>query len=461
MNKIIERVYVSFDIVLVSPLSIGSGENQNTDMDIIRDCEEMPFIPASSICGVLRHWMGKSCGKDDENELFGGIPLFEDTKGRMSRITFYDAFLKDSIEDNKAKISVRDMVRLDINKSSDNKFDAEILEAGATFSIKFEISKRENDKFDCLKNIAFIMAGIEIDRVRLGRKTRRGFGKIKIDKDTINLKQIKFFNKENIREWIDFKWEDIEGSNTEESFIEMLNQTKEELEKNQDDITITADLQIKHSLMIRSYLRSKEFDVNTDYEQLKAYNEHGELLPVISGSSWAGAFRHHGIKLMLENGWGSKIDIIESGFGNEDKIKKAPSKIDFSESHVKDSTSHFLTRVKIDRFTGGAAESALFSEIPSFGGNTKLTINISSWKNNFKNAFSGLMLLILRDIYNGILAIGGETSIGRGIMNENDKEFFESVDIKGIEGKDTNEKYLNLLRCFVGYIKDEEGEYCE
>jgi CRISPR/Cas system CSM-associated protein Csm3 (group 7 of RAMP superfamily) len=70
-------------------------------------------------------------------------------------------------------------------------------------------------------------------------------------------------------------------------------------------------------------------------------------------------------------------------------------------------------RVSIDRFTGGARETALFSEQPAFGGNeTTLTIDIRLI--NPKDHEIGMLLLLLKDLWTGDLPLGGESGVGRG-----------------------------------------------
>jgi CRISPR/Cas system CSM-associated protein Csm3 (group 7 of RAMP superfamily) len=70
-------------------------------------------------------------------------------------------------------------------------------------------------------------------------------------------------------------------------------------------------------------------------------------------------------------------------------------------------------RVAIDRFTGGAYETALFSEQPIFGGpDSRLTIRLRII--NPKDYEIGLLLLLLKDLWTGDLALGGESSVGRG-----------------------------------------------
>ncbi len=71
------------------------------------------------------------------------------------------------------------------------------------------------------------------------------------------------------------------------------------------------------------------------------------------------------------------------------------------------------SRIKIDRFTGGAYPTALFSEQPVFAkDDTELTLYLELLSP--KDYEIGLLLLLLKDLWTGDLPLGGEISVGRG-----------------------------------------------
>jgi hypothetical protein len=70
-------------------------------------------------------------------------------------------------------------------------------------------------------------------------------------------------------------------------------------------------------------------------------------------------------------------------------------------------------RIAIDRFTGGAYHGALFEEKPIFGGDETI-VTIELELRNPYNHEIGLLLLLLKDLWTSDLAVGGESSIGRG-----------------------------------------------
>ena len=90
------------------------------------------------------------------------------------------------------------------------------------------------------------------------------------------------------------------------------------------------------------------------------------------------------------------------------------SKISFSESRISGAMAKTLSHNAIDRFTSGTVEGALFKEQTYYYGTTKLIIgwNGGTMDNETKSALAAT----IADIHYGFLAVGGETSIGRGLF---------------------------------------------
>lgn len=53
MTKL-KKVYYQLKLSQISPLRIGNGENDISDNDLMCDSRGIPFIPGSSMAGVLR-----------------------------------------------------------------------------------------------------------------------------------------------------------------------------------------------------------------------------------------------------------------------------------------------------------------------------------------------------------------------------------------------------------------------
>ncbi len=142
MRKITKKKYLRIKFKITSPLSIGSGENEKTDKDIIRNSQGIPYIPASAIAGVVREKLDnkkaeKYLGKVTINQNAGSEVREE--MAVESRVIFYDANI---CGEQKERISIRDSVALDDYKTAKKgaKFDMEVIEPGIQFETFFEQS---------------------------------------------------------------------------------------------------------------------------------------------------------------------------------------------------------------------------------------------------------------------------------------------------------------------------------
>lgn len=376
------RRYYFIKIKLVSPLSLSSGMNENTDSDVLLDSRDKPYIPATSIAGVI----GSDPDTKIKSRLYGS-----DTDGnyKKSRVIFYDAVYYD--EEN-AVVSVRDSVALE-NKIGINgaKFDFEIIEPGICFIsyIELDDSVSDDDEKLLLRQLAKLDQGV----LRFGHKTTRGYGQVKIEE-----MYKKAFS--DITDWLEFDMYDKACWN---------NADKVDLAAAFDkrDI-IKLSLKLKSALSIRSYTTELPENIDgtaPDYKFLSLRN--GD--PVIPGTSWAGAFRE---RFKQFRG----IEKTKALFGhveqNTGKMQK--SKITFSESvFFGGYEKKLITRNSIDRFSAATNDRALYSELTIYGGTTELIITVPS---DTEKPDKAALFAVIADLHNGFLAIGGLTSVGRGLF---------------------------------------------
>ena len=90
----------------------------------------------------------------------------------------------------------------------------------------------------------------------------------------------------------------------------------------------------------------------------------------------------------------------------------------------------FITRNSIDRFTAGTKDSALYKEKTCYNGNCDLEIFIN--KNGLKDAKKNIALIcaVICDLDKGYLAVGGLTSVGRGMFT------VENITVNGTDVTD-------------------------
>lgn len=409
------RRYFSFDIVLVSSLSLGSGLNENTDSDVLLDSRDKPYIPATSIAGVL----ASRLGKEDKERLCGKIS--DNGENKQSHVIFYDALYAGESE---PVISVRNSVHLMDKVGEDGaKFDFEIVESGVRFRTYIELddSVSADDEKLFLSQLAALNSGI----LRFGHKTTRGYGQVRLE----NVRRLAF---DDISKWLRFDMYDDDCWTGAE--------TVEPPETGSDTDIIELELELKSALSIRSYTTEVAADgepTAPDFKYLSLRN--GK--PVIPGTTWAGVFRDGvarllGVNKMTDAKMQELFGYVEQGT----KITQK-SKITFSESVFEDGTyeKKLITRNSIDRFSAATNDGALYTELTIYSGKTSLIVTLPKGTDiDLKTA----LLAAFADLDNGFIAVGGLTSVGRGLFEiktlrlngEDMTDKFKAYDLKDIFG---------------------------
>lgn len=403
-------------IILNSPLNVSGGNEENTDRDILVDFYGNPFIPGSSIAGSMRKWSlsESKYGRELVDNLFGNN---DNTNSKMSSVYFSDLKITDY------KICQRDEIKVDENKITEKtaKYNFEIIETGAKGLLKIKLILREldfnNTKYidNCLKLIKEAFDALNSNDIVFGFKKSRGFGRFCVEnqkyeisafKDNIKIDNIEIDNIgiNPISKYIDFDWNDNEivwKTNICEKYI------------SSEYIKIVIPLKLIGGISIREY--SSKIN-EADYQHI-CCNEKA----VIPATSWNGAIRHRAISILKEVlKESSSIEKAENELNNvwgtnEDKYKA--SSVIFEESIIEGSEPLIITRNKINRFDASTVNGSLYTEISQFEGTTKLVVKIKNEENNFW--LVGLLNLVFKDLYNGLLSVGGQTTIGRGIFKLN------------------------------------------
>lgn len=420
-RKVIGRTVISGTLVLDTPAHFGNGDAAGvSDMPLLYDPSDgiTPVLTGSSIAGALRCYLrelengyGQKSKKQDYSErLFGGLI---DATTNQSWLLIDDAFGKET------GIELRDGVSLDAatrTACDGMKYDIELLAAGTKFPITMEFihSSASND---LLPVLAAALHGLSRGEIGLGQRKRRGFGRCHVPEWQIS--KYSMIEPEGMVAWLTHN---TSASEKGSDILKLLG-IKEPMADKRDWFQIEASFQIPDSMIIRSYSESPG---SPDMSHLHSHRS-GRQVPIISGTSLAGALRARSLRIaktILGGGKAEKMvdgmfgKSIENKTAKEEKTEHAQetmigSRIIIQESQIMGGNEFILNRVKIDRFTGGAYPSALFSEQPLFGG-AQSEVSLRIVLRNPEAAEIGLLLLVLKDLWTGDLPIGGESSIGRG-----------------------------------------------
>lgn len=435
-----------------TPIVIGSGrKTMLTDSEILKDYNGLPYIPGTSIAGVIRHALPMDLG----NKFFG---LKDDKNNKGSEIIFSEAKLLNGsglvidrlcdTYDNFSKrfknLPKRNHVRISHRGVAEDhgKFDEEVIYKGCRFCFEIEMVARSSEKEYASNTFDQVLTEIQKDTFRIGGGTRVGFGKmhpVSIKKRSFDLKK-----KEELSSYLatnsslekDYSgWEDFKNNSI----------------KDQNWIKYSLTLKPMDFFSFGSGKGDNDVDtvpVKESYVKWDGNNgffvENALLIPA---SSLKGALAHrvayyynlkHKIYAMqipveeFENYTGSNNPAVRMLFGCQkegegETVQKRGIAI-FNDIFADYPGDKILNHVAIDRFTGGAMDGALYSE-KVVDGKGELTFHtevliekLPAIDNNdinaqtiYKDAIEAFEKA-LGDIDKGLLPLGGGNGRGHGIF---------------------------------------------
>lgn len=448
MNKssVIGKILISGDLLLKSPLLIGDGSGETVDnfrdVNVIKNLQGKPFIPGTSFCGVLREWF-ESVSAEWTPKIFG------DANKMQSSIQLEDIVLTGS------DIISRDGVRIDGVTGTGvkgGKYDFEVVERGATGKLHLLITVRgihvdknfgdKNYSLDELCKVVAILLRKLLSGLHIGALTTKGFGFVVVE--NLDARLFDFRDKNHVAAWLFKKPSDKKILPSDEKFS-----------VNKNDFVVDAVFKFKSSFIIRDYeVGTADKEKNISSVTLKSRNDF-----VIPGTSLKGIFRHRAEYICDK--LGIDKEFLNDLMGNSNDDKKIKSRFIVAESYIEPTAFNEFnhTRTKIDRFTGGILQGTLFTTKPAYQKkNSAPVLKIHFEIHDAKDFEAGLAIFLLRDLWLGYVAIGGEKSIGRGTLEGisaqirfNGKIYKFGTNGKILDGdKSELEKFAGALKNFSG-----------
>lgn len=400
-SSLIGKILIKGDLILKSPLLIGDGtsdtqdnrseeiSNKFRDVHVLKNHDGKPFIPGTSLCGVLRDWL-KNKNKTSPECL---PEIFGDANDMQSSIQFND------IELPNGKIISRDGVRLDGLTDvvdGDGKYDYEVIERGAAGNLRILINLRGCHSTENISEVTAQMLRKLQDGIRLGALTTKGFGLVTVE--NLDASFYDFRDGEAVAAWL------LGNSSTKKIAPSAKSNSASE-----KDFVVDAEFIFNSSFIIRDYDVTKtDRDKNISAVMLKSRADF-----VIPGTSLKGILRHRAEYICNKLGFAK--DFLEDLMGFTGK----KSRLIVAESYVapKNFAEVEHTRNKIDRFTSGTLQGTLFTTKPAYQKISDApTFKLHFEIHNAEDHEAGLAIFLLRDLWLGRVAVGGEKSIGRGTV---------------------------------------------
>lgn len=462
MNNMEHNGYQNQDICFLArivleaetPLKIGSGHgNVMTDSAIVRDVNNLPFIPATTLQGILRHALAD---KTMAERMMGWQ---EGGNGRGSFLTISEAKLvnekgkpmdglQDRAETEKDEflryftmMPIRQHVRISHKGTAENqgKFDEEVVVRGTRFCFDVQLeADAANGENDFLK----FLSHLKDKTFRIGGGSRKGFGKVKVVQ--VYYCKLDFNNPDDFKAYM----------NKPACLAEPWDRYK--------PLAITADVEqaVTHYelrlhpldfILFSSGLGDENSDMAIVHEPIIEWTEgQGHWLDekstlVIPASSVKGAIAHrtafHYNRLCgafaddntEQAKTGNDNPAVRSLFGyagsgdGKDKQRGRVLFTDIVAKRIAEDEPKILNHVKIDRFTGGTINGALFCEEPLFADKEEVKLCMDVIGNSDDENVIKAFECALSDICHGLLPLGGGVNRGngrfQGTMIRNGKEY--------------------------------------
>lgn len=430
--QIIGKILLKATITNTSPLLIATGKGDTTDFEVIKDKNGKPFIPAAGFAGMLRASFEAHKSRFDTGHLkyFWGTDADETKKienvTKKGQIYQSHIIIDDLRLQGEHALAVRDGVAIEHKTNTaqkGSKYDYELIEKGAKFSLQMEITIRDGfDKGIFLQFLHYIIENGKQGHYQQGAFKTNGFGILewakKEDKNEDVNVYVFDFPKDG-KAWLAYCKNNETSAAKAYSFSEA---DKKLGSINKNALIIKGTFSIKNALIIGSAKGGIESGL--DKTHLKDSAEDA----IFTAKSARGPIRHRALRILntINEDTKANKEIINKLFGFVDEKAKKAQKGRFKTFEVEitgANSTQIQPRIKIDRFTGGTIEGALMQTQPLW--HEKERFELTFEIENCTAADAGLMLLVMKDLMTEDLPMGGEKAIGRGLLNGS------SLSIKG------------------------------
>lgn len=417
-RHICQRIVVEADLILQTPACLGNGDNdEQIDMPLLVDPldERLPLLTGASLAGALRaylreweHGYGNRAHPQSSYtvKLFGANP--GDENGLQSALIVDDALGRDQQVERRQEVGLDPRSR---TSAHDRLFDRELWAAGTTFSLRLELSICDGDDEPAMRRaLATALHGLESGEIGLGARKRRGYGHGAVEQ--WHVRRFDLGRREGLLDWIAEGDQPLAPSTaTVAASISEALGVDERLPDLRDRFLLVATFAIDGTLLMGGENTADGPDKMHIHSTRPG---HAAACPVVPGTGLAGALRARAQAIANTLAPARAEVLVDSLFGPR-TIGRGDtgyaSPLEVAEAWVEGGSDDWVQfRTRLDRWTAGVLPGALFNAQPMSGGTVVLVLKLR----NPQPHGIGLLLLLLKDLWEGDLPLGGEIGSGRG-----------------------------------------------
>ena len=364
------------EAVCQTPLRTGGADGEAET--VLRNWQGLAMIQGSSLAGALRGYLAARERPDLVGRLFGQM-------GQSGHLVVSDGLFRADAES-----AIRPRLRMEpVSGTADRerraRFDLAHIAAGARFAFSLTWMADAEDAAAELPALERTLAALHHGEIRLGAQKSNGFGRVSL---TVTRRAYDLLDPEDRAAWL----EDREDGAPME--------LPEGAESGQVAFTVLGRTE---SILVKG-AAAEHTGGGSCVGNLR---EAGR--PVIPGSSIKGAVR---ARAALIARWKGLPDaLVEDLFGRESRAGDSgvAGAVRFEDAALASGRTRKISRIRIDRFTGGVIRGGLFSEEPVCA---ELTLRITAPAGNA--AGCGLLAYALRDLGLQLYTLGSGDAVGRG-----------------------------------------------
>lgn len=431
-------------------LSIGTGQkNMMTKALVTTDVNGLPYIPGTTLAGIIRH----AIGEEQAKTFFGYQEEKKSKEGEGSKVIFSEGRMlgvDGCVLDGLQKINfehdfyrhfnnlpIRQHVKIDDQGVSQDrgKFDEQVVYKGTRFCFEIELLAQEEE---CTR-LDEILNRLYSNVFRVGGGSRSGFGEMKIVEcktKTLNLEL-----KDDLDSYLN------KSSNLSNAdFWDKIYPVKKDVENHPEWEEYLLELTAEDFFLFGSGFsndKAKMTPVSEAYidwsTEKPVFKDDNILIPA---ASVKGALAHRVAfywnklnKRFADNTdkdnqplVGTENPAVLALFGSEDAEKRLPGNLlisDIIEPPKGETKKKLLNHVSIDRFTGGAIKGALFTEEVTVGNGQSYSLRFFVNKKIFQgdkeikeeSTIPEAFHLALKDLCEEMLPLGGGVNRGNGCFS--------------------------------------------
>lgn len=393
---------------LNEPLHIGGALGEKTDI-LVHSVDNIPFIQASSIAGMLRDYAEKNCGREITSMAFGSSRNDEgdNASENGSRLVISDGMFKN---EKNLLVEYRPHVAIDSESGSAKKgalFNMEYIGAGADFRFEIVAYTSDENNEQISKLINSCLAAMNSGEIQLGGKKSTGCGFAAIK--SVYYRQYKMTDAKDRKEWT----LQVEDSGFKDILPELV------VKGGRIAYRITVEASPESDILVKSVNPVAKKKEAPDQDNIR--NAAGEY--IVPGSSVKGVLRHRvgaiAEYLKEKNQLSDAEELVRKMFGAaSDKDEEAiTGNVIVRDAIIENARTAEKSRIHVDKFTGGAFNKGLFKEEIVSGTGIKLRADVINDDNADRSA--AMLILAFRDLAIKAINLGSGFNVGRGFIDVN------------------------------------------